>query len=211
MGMKIALSLFDLTGTMLKPWLEAGYECHIVDIQHQEGTREDGMHLHNWDLREFPHAELLKLCERGDVEFLSSFTPCNSMSVSGARWMAGKGLRALAESISMVATSSEVADFLGCPSMIENPKSTLSTYWREPDHKWNPCDYSGYILGAENYTKETWLWCGNGFKMPPRKHHDLFEQPDKTYIHHQAPGPDRANIRSATPEGFARATFEANQ
>jgi hypothetical protein len=29
-------------------------------------------------------------------------------------------------------------------------------------------------------------------------------------IHKAAPGPERANIRSATPMGFARAVFEAN-
>ena len=29
-------------------------------------------------------------------------------------------------------------------------------------------------------------------------------------IHKAAPGPDRANYRSATPMGFARAVFKAN-
>lgn len=29
-------------------------------------------------------------------------------------------------------------------------------------------------------------------------------------IHKAAPGPDRANFRSATPMGFARAVFRAN-
>ena len=29
-------------------------------------------------------------------------------------------------------------------------------------------------------------------------------------IHKAAPGPDRANVRSATPLGFARAVFGAN-
>ena len=47
--------------------------------------------------------------------------------------------------------------------------------------------------------------------MPPRKPAgDLFSGPDTTYIHHQPPGDERANIRSATPRGFARAVFEAN-
>ena len=33
-GVKV-ISLFDLTGNMLKPWRDAGYECHLVDTQHQ--------------------------------------------------------------------------------------------------------------------------------------------------------------------------------
>jgi len=199
----IAVSLFDFTGNMLNPWLEAGYECHLYDIQHPEGmSRRDGYWVHGVDLRSPP------VIERAD--FLSCFPPCTHTSVSGARWMRGKGLRALEESIAFFATCTEVAEQLDCPYMIENPMSTISTYWREPDHKFHPCHYSGYCE-ADNYTKETWLWTGGGFVMPARSMAgDLFDMPDKTYIHHQAPGPERANIRSATPMGFARAVFVAN-
>ena len=50
-----------------------------------------------------------------------------------------------------------------------------------------------------------------GFVMPPRAMgNDLFNLPDKNYIHHQPPGPERANIRSATPKGFAKAVYESN-
>ena len=30
----IAVFLFDVSGVMAQPWLDAGYECWIVDIQH---------------------------------------------------------------------------------------------------------------------------------------------------------------------------------
>jgi hypothetical protein len=214
----IAISLFDYTGVMLEPWADAGYECHIIDIQHpgDDTLRLDGMRCHNWDLSTMPYHELLKITETGDVAFLSMFPPCTNLSVSGARWMKGKGLRSLQESIGYFATCTETADFLGCPYMIENPRSTISTYWRQADTTFNPCDYSGYVddVTAEDYTKETHLWHGNGFIMPPRKRlddmFDLLEMPDDEYIHHQAPGPERANIRSATPKGFARAVYESN-
>jgi hypothetical protein len=209
----IALSLFDYTGVMLEPWLEAGYQCHLVDIQHpgDDTLRMDGMRCHNWDLSTFPNGELLKLLDEGDVAFLSMFPPCTHLSVSGARWMKGKGLRALEESISYFATCTEVADFLGAPYCIENPLSTISTYWRESDHVFHPAWYAGYSDVSDNYTKETHLWVGNGFVMPERRcFGDLFDGPDTTYIHHQPPGEERANIRSATPRGFARAVFEAN-
>ena len=204
MSGKVA-SLFDYTGNMLKPWLDAGYECHIYDIQHPQGVnrRGDGMITHGVDLRQPP--ELLD-----GLSFVACFPPCTHLAVSGARWMRGKGLRALEESVAFFATSAEVAESAGCPYLIENPMSTISTYWREPDEKFHPCHYSGYIGGEENYTKETWLWTGGGFVMPPRRMHDLFAEPDKTYIHHQPPGEERANIRSATPMGFALAVFMAN-
>jgi len=210
----IAMSLFDYTGTMLKPWLEAGYECHLFDIQHPPGTtfREDGFITHGVDLRTEPWAQILAFCENDEVHFLSCFPPCTHTSISGARWMKGKGLRALEESIAFFATSAEVAEHLGCPYIIENPMSTVATYWRTPDHKFHPYHYSGYSGEQDNYTKETWLWVGNGYTQPPRQVHgdDLFAMPDTTYIHHQPPGEERANIRSATPQGFARAVFEAN-
>lgn len=41
-GRPFVLSLFDYTGTMVRPWAEAGYPCIIVDIQHPEGERTEG-------------------------------------------------------------------------------------------------------------------------------------------------------------------------
>lgn len=205
----IVVSLFDFTGNMLQPWHEAGAVCHLFDIQHGRGKSRLDMYCHRADLSasEF----VLETLEGQNVDFLSCFPPCTHLAVSGARWFKGKGLRALEESLSYFSTCIEVAEALDCPYMIENPMSTISTYWREPDYKFHPCHYSGYVGGEENYTKETWLWTGNGFVMPPKKMSgDLFDMPDTTYIHHQPPGEERANIRSATPMGFAKAVFEAN-
>ena len=204
-------SLFDYTGEMARPWLEGGYECHIFDIQHPKKakTRKDGMITHNWDLRN-PDIELFRMIGGGKVAFLSCFPPCTHLSISGARWFKGKGLRALEESIGYFATSVEVAEELECPYMIENPMSTVSTYWRAPDFTFHPAHYSGYVDGEENYTKDTWIWCGNGFVMPPRSmSNDLFHEVDRTYIHYQPPGKDRQNIRSATPKGFAQAVYQS--
>jgi hypothetical protein len=209
----IAVSLFDLTGVMLEPWLEAGYECHIFDIQHKAGSfqRADGMWLHGYDLTSHP-IQLLELIREGAIDFVAAFPPCNHVSISGARWFRGKGLRALQQSVSFFATSAEFCELSEARYCIENPMTTMSTYWREPDHKYHPCHYSGYVDGSEFYTKETWLWTGGGFVMPPKSMGgDLFEEPDNTYIHYQSPGEQRANIRSATPLGFARAVYEANK
>lgn len=38
----VVLSLFDLTGNMVRPWVEAGYTAVLVDLQHLEGRREEG-------------------------------------------------------------------------------------------------------------------------------------------------------------------------
>jgi len=207
----IAVSLFDKTGVMLQPWHDAGVECHLFDIQHKAGSFQgnDGIWRHGYDLTNLP-MPLLELLGK-DIVFTSCFPPCQNLSVSGARWMAGKGLRALQQSISFFATSAEFAELAGGKYLIENPTSTISTYWRESNHKFHPAWYAGYSGIEDNYTKETHLWTGHGFKMPPRKTYgDLLDGPDKTYIHHQPPGEERADIRSATPKGFALAVFEEN-
>jgi len=208
--MKSVASLFDYTGNMLKPWQEAGYECHIYDIQHPSGThtRADGMITHGVDLTTVPSDSPMAM----DYRFISCFPSCQHIAVSGAAWFRGKGLRLLQESIAFFATCIEFVELYNCPYMIENPRSMISSYWRAADVTFNPCDYSGYVAGLEDYTKETHLWHGNGFVMPPRNRYgDLFEMPDQTYIHYQSPSPERSNIRSATPMGFARAVFESNK
>ena len=207
------LSLFDYTGNMLKPWQEAGYECHLVDIQHPEGTsiREDGMVCHNLDLSIwFCHAltnpnHVLG----GHYDFVACFPPCDSLAVSGARWFKGKGLRALEKSIAMFATAAEVAEASGAPYLIENPVSTISTYWRKPDYTFHPWEYAGWC-GDDHYKKKTCLWTGGGFVMPEKRPNPYTSKEPDNRIHTAPPGPERKNFRSATPMGFARAVFEAN-
>jgi hypothetical protein len=127
--------------------------------------------------------------------------------VSGARWFSGKGLYALADSIALFARSAELLEATGAPYLIENPVSTISSYWRKPDHTFHPFMFTGFEP-ADNYTKKTCLWTGGGFVMPPANQADLGPPDDR--IHKAAPGDERADFRSATPAGFARAVFLAN-
>ena len=40
----IVVSLFDYSGVMVEPWLDAGYECYIFDLQHSDrDTAPDGL------------------------------------------------------------------------------------------------------------------------------------------------------------------------
>jgi hypothetical protein len=142
------------------------------------------------------------------VAFFAAFPPCDHLAVSGARWFAGKGLGALALSVTLFERAAFWAEWFGAPYIIENPVSTISTYWRAPDHTFHPSDYTAFCLG-DNYTKKTCAWTGNGFVMPkPDMVPDLPEPDDR--IHKAAPGPGRADFRSATPRGFAEAVFKAN-
>jgi hypothetical protein len=201
----IVISLFDYTGIMVNPWAEAGYECWIVDVQHPAGVSQPkkGVHAVRHDLS----APWMFPGNRDDIAMVFAFPPCDHLAVSGARWFRGKGLRALQTSIGLFASAAEFCEWGGAPYMIENPVSTIATYWRKPDHIFHPYQYTGFCPG-DNYTKKTCLWTGNGFVMPDPKIADVGRPDDR--IHKAPPGEGRKNFRSATPEGFARAVFEAN-
>ena len=202
----LAISLFDYTGNMLKPWLKAGYECHVIDVQHTSSSTGDGITAHNIDLLTRPQELWMRFAGQ-DIAFVSAFPPCTHLAVSGARWFRGKGLSALAESISLFSVAADFCESTGAAYLIENPVSTISTYWRKPDHTFHPCDFTNFEVG-DNYTKKTCLWTGGGFVMPSASKADLGD-PDNR-IHSCPPSPERSSFRSATPMGFARAVFESN-
>ncbi|NUX58694.1 hypothetical protein [Paraburkholderia youngii] len=207
------ISLFDVSGRMVQPWLDAGYECWIVDIQHPPAyetggiTSEGRLHRVHWDLTK----PWLCPVARERIAFVAAFPPCDHLAVSGARWFKGKGLRLLAKSVELFATAAEFCEWSGAPYLIENPVSTISSYWRAPDRLFHPYEFTGYEP-MDNYTKKTCLWTGGGFVMPEpsRVPYALIGAPDDR-IHKCPPGPERHNIRSATPLGFARACFAYNE
>lgn len=207
----ICVFLFDKTGVMAKPWLEAGYQCWILDVQHPPAydtagvTSEGALHRVHHDLRRpwmppFP---------RERIAFVFAFPPCDHLAVSGARWFKGKGLRLLALSVELFATAAEFCEWSGAPYGIENPVSNISSHWRKPDYYFSPEQFTGYCR-EDNYTKKSCLWTGGGYVMPDEFKAENMPAPDNR-IHFASPGPDRANFRSATPEGFSMANFIANR
>ena len=222
--MKVMVSLFDLTGVMVEPWLAAGYECWIVDQQHKTGVNRDKKNPNlvrvGADLRYgwIPPKEIM-----GRIEFLSVFPECTNVAVSGARHFIKKGPRGLALALELFATGQELGEWLEVPYMIENPVSTLSSYCGKPNYIFNPYDYGGYlpendrhprwpeyIAPRDAYPKKTCLWTGGGFVMPEPV--PVIPEEGFSTQHKKLGGKSlkTKNIRSATPRGFALAVFKAN-
>ena len=187
---------------MVEPWAEAGYTCYCVDLQHPPGETRDGNLIRvGADVREW-------LPPFTKVAILFAFPPCTHVAASGARWFKDKGLGHLIEALQCFDAAVRLAEWTRAPYLIENPVSTVSTYWRKPDHRFDPCDYGGYLNPpGDAYTKQTCLWTGNGFVMPPPK---PVPPTDGSRMVRLPPSRDRANMRSVTPRGFARAVFESN-
>lgn len=202
---RIVLSLFDRTGNMVRPWADAGYECWCVDIQHKEDRTE---HVGHGFIRYMPADLRWWIPPISEYRVVFAFPPCTHLAVSGARWFAGKGLPALIDGLELVERARRICESIPAPWMLENPVSTLSTYWRPPDFTFNPCDFGGYLEPeGDAYTKKTCLWVGNGFVMPQAR---PVPPTEGSRMHRLPPSQDRAARRSETPAGFARAVFLAN-
>jgi hypothetical protein len=203
--MGVVVALYSKTDAMVKPWVEAGYRAVLVDLQHPEGEHTSGRitrigaDMLTW----YPPKWLAK----ADVAFVAAFPPCDHLAVSGARWFAGKGLGKLAHSVQLFERAAYWCEWFEAPYLIENPVSTISSYWRKPDHTFHPFQFTR-LEPSDNYTKKTCLWIGRGFVMPHIQQADLGSPDDR--IHKAPPHEGRADFRSATPLGFARAVFAAN-
>jgi hypothetical protein len=200
----IVLSLFDYSGNFVQPWAEAGYDCVCVDVKHEGDQRVVGVgnsHI------EYISADITDwIPPREDYAFVAAFPPCTNLAVSGARWFKDKGLDGLTEGIQNVEAAREICEWADAPWFIENPVSTLSTYWREPDFTFHPYEFDEYTDEDEAYSKKTCLWTGAGFVMPDV--HGVEEYDDR--IHRMPPSEDRSEKRSETPRGFSNAVYEVN-
>jgi hypothetical protein len=201
----IAVFLCSRTGIIAEPWAAAGYECWCVDTQHSiRRERQEGLIHYVWgDCRCW-------VPPRGRrIAFVGIFTPCTHVAVSGARDFEAKGLRMLTDTLDLFNASVHAAEWCGAPYFAENPVGVISSHHRKPDFIFDPCDFAGYLDDPtpEAYTKKTCLWTGGGFIMPERKR---VEPVLGSKMHLMPPSDDRADVRSVTPAGFAKAVFLAN-
>lgn len=212
--MSVIISLCDLTGNFVRPWVDAGYDAILIDPQH--GTRQVEW-VGDAKITKLPLAvgealpQLARVFARQHVAFVAGFPPCTDMAVSGARWFETK--RAAdpmfqAKAVAVAEQCRTVGQLSGAPWFVENPVSVLRRVFGKADHIFDPHDYTAFEA-ADNYTKKTCLWTGGGFVMPTPARDLELGAPDNR-IHFASPGPERANFRSATPMGFARAVFGAN-
>lgn len=208
--MKTVISLCDLTGNMVQPWVDAGYNAVLVDPQHV-ATRIEGQVTKFAGTVEDAADFIGHLIRCGDVAGVFGFPPCTDMAVSGARWFKAKyeaDKLFHAKAVMVAEQCRTIGRLSGAPWFVENPVSVLASAFGKPNYTFHPADYTAYEPG-DNYTKKTCLWAGGGFIMPQPSKDGSLGAPDNR-IHFASPGPERANFRSATPMGFARAVFEAN-
>ena len=188
--MKKAIFLYDYTGIMAQPWLDAGdFECWCFDGQHPKGITKDGnlvkvgMWFHPKGL-EYQVATIKELVGDG-VEMVFGFPECTNLTVAGAKHWAKKreaNPKFQHEAMALCDLVRMVGEAFGCAWAFENPVGVLSTIYRKPDFSFHPCDYAGYLPGydahpiypdiypsRDRYNKKTCIWCGGGFIEPEKR------------------------------------------
>ena len=225
--MQTAIFLYDKTGIMAQPWLDKGYQCVLIDGQHEDGIHVDpdnpllirwGMWIDSWN----GTITLVKDITQAfnDIVFVFGFPPCDNLAVSGAvhfkQKLAGDAdiqLKALANALLV----RDLGIAANCPWAFENPVSVISTLYRKPNFYFHPYEYGGwikeedsmhpcypdYIAPKDAYPKKTGIWSGNGFKQPLR--YPVTPEAGHSRQHKKLGGKSlkTKNIRSATPRGFA--------
>ena len=128
----------------------------------------------------------------------------HACGVSGARDLRNKRNILLRDALELFAECEMIATWSGAPYLIENPLGKFSDHMGPPDYTFQPWQF------GDLWSKKTCLWTGNGFIMPQ----PLNSEPGAEVaprIWKMSPGPERANLRSETPRGFAEAVFGANE
>lgn len=231
MKKKKAIFLYDYTGIMAQPWLDAGYECWLFDGQHEIGISRDGnlIKVGMWFYHDQTdaHAQYIADLVGGHADFIFAFPECTDLTNAGSKHWAKKlaaNPEFLNEAVSLARLVEKVADKCGCDKWgAENPVGKLSTLWRKPDFWFDPCDFGGYLAEddvhpaysdvyppRDAYNKKTGIWCGAGIKKPEMKRIEPKDKANPGWKKCGGKSTRTKNIRSSTPRGFAAAMFEAN-
>lgn len=190
---KIILDLCGGTGSWSKPYHDAGYDVRLITLPDN-------------DVRTYEPPE--------DVYGILAAPPCTHFSVSGAQYWKAKDTdgRTFEDITILTACLMIIARAKPVFWVIENPVGRMRKLLGKPRLIFNPCDY------GDPYTKKTCLW-GEFNELTENPVEPVFIRDNgigkKKYslIHFKTGGKSAKTkeLRSTTPQGFARAFFEANQ
>lgn len=158
---------------------------------------EDNYDVVRVDLADGKDVRLLELPNR-PIHGILAAPPCTVFANSGARWPRTDD--AMREGLSVVDACCRIV-IATQPKwwVLENPAGKLSRYLGPPVMTFQPNQY------GDPYTKRTCLW--GRFAIPSKTPVPATEG---SKMHLLPPSSERADLRSITPPGFARAFFEAN-
>lgn len=236
--------LFEHSGLSAAPWMASGFDVWNYDIanedrnlipESQEGDPLPGtMRWRQWDCHAADAMDSLVERHRGRARLILGFPPCDDLAVSGARHMDGKlaadpmnRLKAMfrVRFAERLARALAPADGL-IPWCIENPVGVISSHWREPDIRFDPWEFGGWLPPGDQhplfpgripprdaYWKRTCYWFGNGFRAPLKNPlpSRLVPEPGVSHLQRLGSGSHKVKlIRNCSPRGVAIGVWAAN-
>lgn len=199
------LSLFDYSGRWATPYSEAGHDVICVDV------KDSGLpYAIECDIREFCCDWLMEnvLQDYGMIDGILVALPCTHLAGSGARWWSKKDALGLtAEAVELAWQVLRTVEFLR-PFfwVLENPVGRLNRLVPALA-AFGPWYFQPFWYG-DPYTKKTGLW-GQFNRDLPRNDVEPREG-SKMWARYGGKSERTKELRSTTPEGFARAFYLAN-
>lgn len=187
---RTVISLFDASGVLAQPWVDAGYNVVTYDLQT------------GGDISQFDAENLLEQHGNDDVWAILAQPPCTDFASSGAQWWREKDADGrTAASNKLVRQTLRTIELFRPPVWVmENPVGRIRKQNKLPAPllKFDPWHF------GDNYTKRTELYGNfcNDLPLAP------VEPTDGSKMHRLSSSAKYE--RSLTPEGFAYALFIAN-
>ena len=194
------VSICDRSTVALQPWAERGWDCYAVNTDHRgyhEGS--DGVVRIGCDAR------ALSLDFIPDI--VLAWPPCTMFAVSGTRLWRTRTAEQMETAISVAKACMNWVECASQGGMLENPVGRLKDYLGPASFMFHPHQYALYAEdpSSQRYTKATCIW-NRRLVRPPKQG---LSPNIENYILNM-PKDRRAERRSVTPEGWARAVADFN-
>jgi hypothetical protein len=188
------LSLFDYSGAWCAPYKEAGYTTVQIDLK----LNKDVLEVKPDD---FPEG----------VRGILAAPPCTHFSLSGAQyWKAKDGDGRTEQALALVDHVLFLVEELR-PKwwVLENPVGRLAKL--RPDSLGKPAMYFQPYHYGDPYSKKTGLWGDFNTNLPRDEVEPIRVCEQGSWLQKLGGSSERTKeLRSMTPEGFAKAFFRAN-
>lgn len=194
---KIILDLCGGTGSWSKPYKENGYDVRVITLpEHDVRTFEPPKNVYG--ILAAPPCD----------QFSFAKTTGNPRDLKNA-WSIVRGCLDIIAKCNNIRKLSPYAKTTNLKFWaLENPNGLLKRFIGKPVYIFNPYDF------GDDYKKETylWGWFNDPKKNPIECNKPKFDRMKSKDIHPEYFGTyTRQERRAITPQGFAKAFYEANQ
>ncbi len=209
---KIILDLCGGTGAWSKPYKDAGYDVRVITLPQYNINKT----FYDSDTIYFDGINTVTI-DADRIYGILAAPPCDQFSfakTTGAPRQLFMGMKTVLSCLKVIWASqyNPTSPYTKTTSLkfwaLENPNGLLKRFLGRPSFEFNPYDF------GDNYKKRThlWGWFNEPKKAPIKCDKPKFDRLKTKEIHPEFYGKyTRQERRAITPQGFAKAFYEANK